>query len=247
MIAHASAYLAVYVPGFVDLASFVADKPTWFDNPTITKRLWPATLETIYMTAFSSLITIVLGLPLGLALVATSKRGIWPNRALNSVLGAIVNIGRSIPFIILMIALIPLTRAVMQTAIGWTSAVLPLAVAAIPFFARLVETSVLAVDPGKVEAATMMGATNRQVMFGVQLREALPGIIQGVTVLVITVVGYSAIAGVLGGGGLGTLAYNYGYQRYQADTMIATVVVIVALVQLVQMLGDMCSRLVDHR
>lgn len=223
-----------------------ADKPTWFDNPVLTTKLWPATIETLAMTATSALLTIAIGLPLGLLLVATAPRGVRENRAVYSVLGALVNIGRSIPFIILMIALIPLTRAVMGTAIGWTSAVLPLAVAAIPFFARLVETSVLAINPGTVTAATMMGATGRQVM-AVQMREALPGIVQGVTVLVITLIGYSAIAGVLGGGGLGTLAYNYGYQRYQNDTMIATVVVIVVIVQLVQMIGDMCSRLVDHR
>lgn len=245
--AAAAAYATTHVTGVATIAQLAADKPTWFDNPAITKRLWPATLETLYMTGLSSLITVALGLPLGLLLVATSARGVLANKAVNSVLGAIVNIGRSIPFIILMIALIPFTRLVMGSAIGWTSAVLPLAVAAIPFFARLVETSVLAVDPGKVEAATMMGATGRQVMFGVQVREALPGIVQGVTVLVITIVGYSAIAGVLGGGGLGTLAYNYGYQRYQSDTMIATVVVIVLIVQFVQMLGDMFSRLVDHR
>ena len=240
----AGAWLAAHLPAG---AVALADKPTWFDNPTITKKLWPATLETLYMTGVSAAITVLIGLPLGLLLVATSARGILANRPANGVLGAIVNIGRSIPFIILMIALIPLTRAVMGTSIGWTSAVLPLAVAAIPFFARLVESSVLAVDPGKAEAATMMGATGPQIMFGVQVREALPGIVQGVTVLVITIVGYSAIAGVLGGGGLGTLAYNYGYQRYQTDTMIATVVVIVVIVQIVQMLGDMCSRLVDHR
>ncbi|MDO5727057.1 MAG: methionine ABC transporter permease [Bowdeniella nasicola] len=224
----------------------LVDKPSWFDNPVLTTKLWPATLETLAMTATSAILTIALGLPLGLLLVATAPRGIRENRVVYAILGALVNIGRSIPFIILMIALIPITREVMGTAIGWTSAVLPLAVAAIPFFARLVETSVLAINPGTVTAATMMGATGRQVMT-VQMREALPGIVQGITVLVITLIGYSAIAGVLGGGGLGTLAYNYGYQRYQNDTMIATVVVILVIVQLVQMLGDMCSRLVDHR
>ncbi len=249
ILGYAAAVSASHTPALADIATrlLATDKPTWFDNPAISRRLWPATLETLYMTGLSSLITVLLGLPLGLLLVATSKRGVLANRTVNSVLGAIVNVGRSIPFIILMIALIPFTRFVMGSAIGWTSAVLPLAVAAIPFFARLVETSVLAVDPGKVEAATMMGATGRQVMFGVQVREALPGIVQGITVLIITIVGYSAIAGVLGGGGLGTLAYNYGYQRYQTDTMISTVVIIVLIVQLVQMMGDMLSRLVDHR
>ncbi len=234
------------LPAALPLTPGRVDKPTWFDNPAITERLLPATLETLGMTVVASLITVAIGLPLGLALVATAKRGITPQRTIHAVLAAVVNVGRSIPFIILMIALIPVTRTIMGTSIGWTAAVVPLAVAAIPFFARLVETAILGVDPGKAEAATMMGATGRQIMT-VQVREALPGIVQAITVLVITVVGYSAVAGALGGGGLGTLAYNFGYQRYQTDTMIATVVIMLVIVQAAQMMGDMLSRLVDHR
>ncbi len=220
---------------------------TWFDNPVVQNQLWPATVETLGMTAFSTLFTVLLGLPLGLALVATAPKGLVPNRAVNQVLSVIVNIGRSIPFIILMIAIIGFTRFIVGTTIGWQAAVVPLTVAAIPFFARLVETAVFSVEQGKIEAAQMMGASRLQVLGGVLVREALPAIIQGITVLVITLISYSAMAGAIGGGGLGALAINHGYSRYQTDVMILTVVVIVVLVQAIQMIGDMCSRLVDHR
>ena len=223
------------------------DEGTWFDNPVVQGQLWPATLETLGMTVFSTLFTVVFGLPLGLALVATAPRGLVPNVAVNQVLSVIVNIGRSIPFIILMISILPFTRLVVGTTLGWEAAVVPLTVAAIPFFARLVETAVFSVEQGKIEAAQMMGASRFQVLGGVLVREALPALVQSVTVLVITLISYSAMAGAIGGGGLGALAINHGYTRFQGDVMVLTVVVIVILVQAIQMMGDMLSRLVDHR
>lgn len=220
---------------------------TWFNNQIVQETLWDATVETLLMVGWSTLATVVIGLPLGILLVATAKGGIRPNKIVNAILSLIVNVGRSIPFIILLILLLPVTDWVMQTNIGWRGMVFPLAIGSIPFFARLVETNLLAVDSGKIEAAQMMGATRTRIMGDVILREALPGIIQSITVLIIMIIGFSAMGGTVGGGGLGALAYNYGYQRYFLDVLIITVVVLVVIVQVVQMLGDMLSRYVDHR
>jgi len=224
---------------------------SWLDdaltNRVITEQLPEATLETLYMTGLSTLITVLLGLPLGLALVVTAPGGLRPTVTLNGVLSTVVNIGRSIPFIILMVAILPLTRLLTGTTFGWQSAVVPLSIAAIPFFARLVENAVRDVSPGKVEAAQMVGASRLGIVGGVLVREALPGLVGGVTVTVITLVSYSAMAGALGAGGLGALAINHGYQRFETDVMVVTVVVIVVIVQLLQMLGDLVVRLVDHR
>lgn len=217
------------------------------NNPVIVERLPEATLETLWMTLLASLITVALGLPLGLALVATAGDGLRPSRAIHAVLSIVVNVGRSFPFIILMIAILPLTRLLTGTTYGWRSAVVPLAIAAIPFFARLVETAVRDISAGKIEAARMVGASRLAITAGVQVREALPAIVAGATVTIITLVGYSAMAGALGAGGLGALAINHGYSRFQTDVMVATVVVIILLVQLIQMLGDLVVRLVDHR
>lgn len=219
----------------------------WLDNTVITRDFFPATLETLAMSAAATALAVVFGTVIGLLLVGTAPRGLFPHRIVNQVLGVIVNVGRSIPFVILMIALLPLTRAIAGTSLGWQAAVIPLTVAAIPFFARLVETNVLSVDPGKVEAAMMMGATRTQIMFGVLVREALPALIQSTAVLMISVIGYSAVAGVIGAGGLGALALNYGYQQFMSDVMIVTVVGIVIIVEVVQVIGDMLSRAVDHR
>lgn len=221
--------------------------PTWMDNPALTQQLGPAVLDTIYMVFFSGVLTVLMGLPLGLLLVSSSATGLRPRPALNRILGLIVNVGRSFPFIILIIAIQPFTRLVVGTSLGWKAVVVPLTIGAIPFFARLVESNVAAVAPGKIEAAQMMGASNLRIEWGVQVREALPQIVQSVTVLLITLVGYSAMAGAVGGGGLGQMAINYGYVRYQNDVMLVTVVLIILLVQLIQMGGDMISRLVDHR
>ncbi len=224
-----------------------AEKGVWFDNPAIREAFWPSVWETLVMTGWSTLITVLVGTPLGLLLVATARGGLLPNRLANQTLGLIVNVGRSIPFIILLIAILPFTRWVVGTTLGWKAAVVPLTVGAIPFFARLVETNVRSVQSGKIEAAHMMGATRWEIMFGVQVREALPGLIDSTTVLAVTLISYSAIAGALGGGGLGQLAMNYGYHRFQGDVMLVSVVGIVVIVQIIQVLGDMLSRLVDHR
>lgn len=227
--------------------TFALDGLLWLDQPVIQNSLWDATAETLLMVGWSTLATVLIGLPLGLLLVTTAKTGIRPAPIVNQILSAIVNIGRSIPFIILLILLLPVTDWIMQTNIGWRGMVFPLAVGSIPFFARLVETNLLAVDTGKVEAAQMMGATRTRIMADVMLREALPGIIQSITVLIIMIIGFSAMGGAVGGGGLGALAYNYGYQRYLLDVLVITVIIITAIVQIVQMFGDMLSRYVDHR
>lgn len=224
--------------------SWLADA---LNNPVISEQVPMAALETVYMTLVASLITVIVGLPLGLALVTSSPGGLRPARALNATLAVIVNVGRSFPFIILMVALLPLTRALTGSTYGWRSAVVPLSIAAIPFFARLVETAVRDVSAGKVEAARMVGASRLAIVGGVLVREALPALVSGITVTVITLVGYSAMAGALGAGGLGALAINHGYNRFQTDVMVVTVVVIVVLVQLIQMVGDLVARLVDHR
>lgn len=217
------------------------------DNPVITQRVPEATLETVQMVGLSALLTLVLGLPLGLLLHATSPGGLVPRRTLNTVLGLVVNVGRSLPFIILAIAVIPLTRAIVGTSLGWEAAVVPLTLGAVPFFARLVETAVRDVDPGKVEAARVMGSTRRTVVTQVLVREALPALVAGATVTVIALVAYSAMAGAIGAGGLGFLAISYGFQRFDTPVMLVCVVLIVVLVQLVQVLGDALARRLDHR
>lgn len=227
------------------LPSYLAD-PTWFSNPVIQNELLNATVETLLMTFISAFLTVIIGIPLGLAIVATSKKGLAPNAFVHNLLSLIVNIGRSIPFIILIISLIPFTKFVIGTATGWEATIIPLTIAAIPFFARLVETSVLSVEQGKIEATQMMGASRTQTLF-VLLLEAMPAIVQSITVLLITLISYSAMAGAIGAGGLGSLAINYGYNRFMTDVMVITVVVIILIVQIVQMVGDMISRLVDHR
>ena len=219
---------------------------TWLDNPVLQQQLWPETLVTLYMTLVSTGLTVLVGLPLGLALVATAPKGLTPNAVVNQVISVIVNIGRSIPFIILMISIIPFTRLVVGTTLGWRAAVVPLTIAAIPFFARLVETAVYSVPPGRIEAAQMMGASRMQILGGVLVREALSPLIQATTVLMITLLSYTAMAGAIGAGGLGQLAINYGYNRFQGDVMLVTVVVIVILVQAIQMIGDLLARLADH-
>ncbi len=228
---------------------FVAarEKPTWFDNAILIQKFWPAVWETLLMVGFATLFTVLLGLPLGLLLASSSPNGLKPRPVMNQIIGGTVNVVRSFPFMILIIALIPLTRLIVGTALGWKAVVVPLVIGAVPFFARLVESNVMAVTPGKIEAAQMMGASNRRIEWGVQVREAMPELIQSTTVLFITLVGYSAMAGVVGGGGLGALAVNYGYQQWMDDVMIATVIAMVIIVQAVQMLGDMFSRLANHR
>ena len=221
---------------------------TWFNNPAIQKAMWPALLETLQMVGISGLATLVLGLPLGVLLYITAPGGMSANRPLNVVLSTvIVNVTRSFPYAILMIALMPLTVILVGTKIGPVAASVSLAIAAIPFFARLVETALREVHSGKLDAAHAMGSTKFQTIVKVLLPEALPTLVASFTTTVVTLVGYSAMAGLIGGGGLGRLAYNYGFQRYQIDVMIMTVVLLVLLVQLIQFAGDRLSKAIDHR
>lgn len=229
------------------LLSAGMNDPKWLDNPALTKQFLPAIGETLAMMGFSTLFTVLLGIPLGLLLVQTAKNGLTPNKTIYQAASAIVNVIRSLPFIIGIVVLLPVTRIIVGTTLGWQATVVPLVLLSVPYFARLVESNILAIDSGKIEAAQMMGATNRQIRWGVQVREAAPALVQSTTTLAITLIGYSAMAGAVGGGGLGQMAINYGYNRWQDDVMIATVIAIIVIVQLIQMIGDMISRLVDHR
>ena len=208
----------------------------------IINLLITGTLDTLQMTIISTVMAMLLGIPLGVILVVTSKGHILENVALNKVLGAIVNATRSVPFIILMVAIIPFTRMVAGTSIGTTAACVPLTIAAIPFLARLVETSIKDINFGVIEAAQSMGASPLQIIWKVLLPEALPTIIDNVTVLIVNLISYSAMAG-----GLGDIAIRYGYQRFQADIMIATIIILVILVQLVQMIGDAWSKAMNKK
>ncbi len=210
-------------------------------SPEIINLLLKGIQETAYMVAVSALIAAIVGIPLGIILVTTSKHHILENLPINHVLGAIVNATRSVPFIILMVAIIPLTRALAGTSIGTTASCVPLSIAAIPFLARLVETSIREVPFGLIEAAQSMGASPLQIIYKVLLPEALPTIIDNITVMVVNLIGYSAMAGTIGGGGLGDIAIRYGYQRFRADVMIATIIILIVIVQILQSLGDYLS------
>lgn len=221
---------------------------TWFNNPALQKALLPALLETLQMVGISGLATVLVGLPLGVILFVTQRGGLGENRPLNFVLSSIVvNITRSIPYAILMVALMPFTKWIVGTSLGPTAASVSLAIAAIPFFARLVETALRDVHPGKLDAAHAMGSTKMQSVTKVLIPEAMPALVASITTTVVTIVGYSAMAGLIGGGGLGRLAYNYGFQRYQFDVMIITVVILVVMVQAIQMAGDHLAKKIDHR
>ncbi|WP_415088893.1 methionine ABC transporter permease [Micropruina sp.] len=214
----------------------------------MSTALWPAFLETLQMVGLSGLLTVVLGLPLGVVLFITQPGGMAGNRPLNIVLGGVlVNITRSIPYAILIVALIPFTRWLVGTSIGPIAASVSLTIASVPFFARLVETSLRDVHPGKVDAAHAMGSTRAQTVWKVLIPEALPSLVASITTTLVALIGYSAMAGLVGGGGLGRLAYNYGYQRFQPEVMIVVLVILVLMVQLVQVAGDALVRRVDHR
>ena len=194
------------------------------------------------MVAVATIIGGIFGIPLGITLVTTSKGHILENRFINQILGTIVNIIRSIPFIILMVAIIPLTRLIAGTSIGTTAACVPLTIVAIPFLSRLVETSIRDVDFGLVEAAESMGATPFQIIRKVLIPEALPTIINNITVLIVNLIGASAMAGAIGGGGLGDIAIRYGYQRFRPDVMLATIIILIVVVNVIQAGGDFASR-----
>ncbi len=211
-------------------------------NPQMLDLLTQSFLETCYMVFMSTFLSTLIGIPLGVILTVTRQEHILPNPMLNRVLGAIVNATRSTPFIILMVAIIPLTRLIVGTSIGTTAAIVPLTISAAPFIARIIESSLLEINPGIIEAAQAMGASPLQIITKVLLPEALHSIVLGVTLAIISLIGYSAMAGTLGGGGLGDLAIRYGYQRFQPDVMVATVIVLIIMVQAMQSLGDYTSK-----
>lgn len=215
--------------------------------PDLLDLLWQGLGETAYMVGVATLLSGAGGLLIGVLLVLTDRGGLLAAPPLNTLLGLIVNIGRSLPFIILLVAIIPFTRAVVGTTIGTTAAIVPLTVSAIPFYARIVETAIREVGRDVVDAARAMGASRRQIIAKVLLREARPGLVAGLTITVVALIGYSAMAGVVGGGGLGDLALRYGYQRFEDDLMVGTVVLLIVVVQIVQMLGDRIARRLSHR
>ncbi|MFB6989857.1 methionine ABC transporter permease [Streptomyces sp. NPDC056230] len=217
---------------------------TWSDmQPLLTQ----GTIDTLYMVLWSAVVTVLVGLPLGVLLVLTDKGGLLRNAPVNKVIGVIVNIGRSLPFIILLIALIPFTTWVVGTFIGPTAMIVPLAVGAVPFFARLVETAVREVDHGLVEAVQSMGGSIPTIVRKVLLPQALPSLVSGVTTTVIVLIGYSAMAGAVGGEGLGSKAVTYGYQRFDNRFMLVTVVLLIVIVTAIQLIGDAAVRLLARR
>ncbi|NHB57238.1 methionine ABC transporter permease [Acinetobacter shaoyimingii] len=205
------------------------------------------TIDTLVMVGVSAFFALLIGLPMAVILVNTSEHGIYPSKTINQALGWVVNITRSIPFLILMVALIPLTRFIVGTSYGVWAAVVPLTLAATPFFARIAEVSLREVDHGLIEAAQAMGCNRKQIIWHVLLPEALPGIVAGFTVTLVTMINSSAIAGAIGAGGLGDIAYRYGYQRFDMQIMLAVILVLVVLVMLVQATGDALSAQLDKR
>ena len=210
-------------------------------------RLVHESLITLYMVGVSTVLTVLLGLPLGVLLVTSDRRGLNPKPVLNRVLGVVVNLTRSVPFIILLVVLIPFTRLVVGTSIGPTAAIVPLTLAAVPFFARVTESALREVPGGLIEAAQSMGSSAWEVVSKVYIPEALPGLVLGIALILISLVGYSAMAGAVGAGGLGDLAIRYGYQRFETEVMLVTVVLLIVFVQLVQTAGDRIAAKVSRR
>ena len=213
--------------------------------------LWPLLLEgsldTLYMVSLAALFTVLIGLPLGVLLFLTRRDGVLPAPLFNQVIGSVVNVGRSLPFIVLLIALIPFTRIIIGTTLGSTAAVVPITIGAFPFFARVVENALDEVDKGRIEAILSMGGNVWHIISKVLLPEALPALLAGITLTIVMLIGFSSMAGVIGGGGLGDLAIRYGYQRFNDQVMVGTVVILVAMVQLVQSIGDRLVRRLAHR
>ncbi|WP_342245930.1 methionine ABC transporter permease [Pseudomonas sp. OTU5201] len=215
--------------------------------PLLLERLWQGLLDTLLMVGTSSLIALLAGIPLAVFLVTSSKGGLFEAPRLNQVLGAIVNMFRSIPFLILMVALIPFTRLIVGTTYGVGAAVVPLTIAATPFFARIAEVSLREVDHGLIEAAQAMGCRRWHIVWHVLLPESLPGIVGGFTITLVTMINSSAMAGAIGAGGLGDLAYRYGYQRFDSQVMLTVIVALVVLVSLIQFSGDRLAKCLNHR
>ena len=205
------------------------------------------TWDTVVMTVLSTAFAYVIGIPLGVLLILTAPGGLHPHRVFNSVLGWLVNIGRSIPFIILIVFMIPMTRAIVGTSLGVAAAIVPLTVAAAPFVARMVEQSLAEIDGGLVEAAQSFGASTWQIIRKVFLVESLPSLIRGLSITFITLFGFVAMAGTVGAGGIGDIAIRYGYQRYQDDVMVVAIVLCIVVVQLAQSLANVIARKIDHR
>lgn len=204
----------------------------------MTDIIVSATLESIYMVFFSTVFSLLLGLPIGILLVITEKGNIWERPLLNKILDGIINVLRSFPFIILMIIIFPLSRFIVGSTIGTTAAIVPLSIAAAPFVARVMQSSLLEVDRGIIESSLSMGASTFQVIWKVMLPEALPSMVLGITLTIINIIGYSAMAGAIGAGGLGDLALRFGYYRFQGDIMVVAIIVIIIFVQGVQFLGN---------
>lgn len=205
------------------------------------------TVDTLIMTCVATILAYAIGIPLGILLVVTSPNGLRPNRIVSTIVGWIVNIGRSVPFIILLVALIPFTRFIVGTSLGVPGAVVPLVVTAAPFAARMVEQSLEETDSGLVEAAQSFGASTWQIVWKVYLKETLPSLVRGAAITFVTLFGYSAMAGTVGAGGLGDIAIRYGYQRFQTDVMIFAVLLCVVLVIVFQAIGDVTARKIDKR
>lgn len=213
----------------------------------VLSMIIPSIQETLYMVSVSTLLAVLMGTPLGIALVITQKNHIMENKVINNIISYVVNIGRSFPFLILMIFIIPFTRLLVGSSIGTTAAIVPLTVATIPFFARIIENALLEVDKGVIEASQAMGATNLQIIYKVLIPESMPAIILGITITIVNVIGYSAMAGTVGGGGLGDLAIRYGYHRFDTEIMIWTVIILIIIVQSVQISGSILSKKIDRR
>ncbi|KKW80668.1 ABC transporter permease [Acinetobacter sp. AG1] len=209
--------------------------------------LLTGTTDTLIMVGVSAILAFLIGLPIALILVSTADFGIYPSKKINQPLGWVINITRSVPFLILMVALIPFTRWIVGTSYGVLAAIVPLTIAAIPFFARIAEVSLREVDQGLIEAAQAMGCNRKQILWHVLLPEALPGIVAGFTVTIVTMISSSAIAGAIGAGGLGDIAYRYGYQRFDMEVMLAVILVLIVLVMLVQVTGDNIAKQLDKR
>jgi D-methionine transport system permease protein len=216
-------------------------------TPAMLELFASSLWETLLMVGISGVAGSLIGIPLGVLLRLTDQGGVLQNTGLNRVLGGIVNAVRSTPFIILLVAIIPFTRLITSSSIGTFAAIVPLTIAAAPFIARLVETSLREVDHGLVEAAQAMGASTSQIVFKVLLPEALPGIVAGFTITLVSLTGYSAMAGAIGGGGLGDLGIRYGYQRFLPEIMLAVVLVLIVFVQALQSLGDWTVRRLTHK
>ena len=200
--------------------------------------LWPAIKETLIMVVPSTILAVLIGFIPAIILVVTDEKGLKPNKAVYMTLDFIINVLRSLPFVILMIAIVPLTKFIVGTSIGETAAIVPLTLASAPFIARIIESALKEVDEGVIEAAKSFGATDMQIIFKVMLKEAVPSIVSGITLSLISIIGYSAMAGTIGAGGLGALAVRYGYQRFQTDVMVVTVIVLIIIVQIIQGLGN---------